>query len=116
MFAVIVCEKLCWPPFGWLDVFCLAIMGIWTAGRYAAQQHSLRVYNAMAEAWRGPMLRLVYLGMLSGMVAFDVVSRKPLSLVGDALFITWNSLACIYIRDREPKDFFEARRPVGEAA
>lgn len=120
MFSGIVAEHLCWPAMGHLgralDLVMLAVLGLWCAGRYVAQQYDRRLYNALVEAWRAPMLRVIYLGILIGSLVVDLASPNPLGLLGDVLFVAWNSLACIYIRDREPKDFFEARRPIGEAA
>ena len=110
IFACVVCEHLAFGRLTWGSFVGLALTGAFATQRYMAQQKDLRLFNMLGSAWRAPWLRLFYLGILFLCVASDISAFRAGGLVGDVFFVIWNCLACIHVRERDPKDFFQTRK------
>lgn len=103
-------------PMRWFHLLSLGFMGLFSGARYAAQQRDLRLLNAAALEFRAPWLRSVTLGILFGSVIADLTGGKLWLLLGDLSFAIWTYLACVCVRDREPKDLFQPRKLAGAGA
>lgn len=116
IFSAAVCEHLAYGRLGWGSFFSLALVGAVATTRYIAQQKSFRLLNAMALSWRMPWLRYFFNVCLTLCVFADVSKPSLGGFLSDLFFALWNYLACICVRDREPKDFFQFRKLAGVGA
>jgi hypothetical protein len=109
IFSAVVCSHVV-HGLDWGSFIGLAIMGAFSTQRYIAQQKDLRRLNLLALGWRTPWLRLFYLSILFACVVADIAKFRAGELVGDIFFALWNCLACVQVRDRDPKDLFQTRK------
>lgn len=109
--------------FGAIDNFCLgltffrfvmlALIGVWSAGRYLAQATDLRRLNRFARNFADTWFRVPITVVLAGSLTFEVCQLNWWRVTAHASFFCWLYLACIQVRDREPKDFLPSLKPVG---
>lgn len=89
----------------------LGIMGACCGVRYVAQGKNLRHFNDMQRQWRhffarGPVMVAIALFILQEVALLD-----GWQALGDVAFMSWCYLACVQVRDREPKNFLSFRKP-----
>jgi hypothetical protein len=106
MFAAYVGERFCWGRLGWFDFVLIAFTGTWLGLRYLAQSKDLRSLNAAQRAWRDFTIRPFFSAFVLGALAGDAFQLSAWHVASDAMFLTWNYLGCVQVREREPKEFF----------
>lgn len=115
IFTCVVFENICYG-LGRVAFIQLALMGVFSGYRYAAQQKDLRLPNSLALGWRTPWLRCFFYMVFALNVAISISEISIRSFCSDLFFLLWNCLACVQVRDREPKDFFASRKLAGAGA
>jgi hypothetical protein len=116
LFASYVADHFCWGPLGWLDFFFLAFFGWWAGIRYVAQSKDLRRLNDVQRAWRDFSPRLYFTLVMLPFVVGHAAQLEAWKLASDGFMFLWIYLACVQVREREPKEFFPSLKPVGAGA
>lgn len=111
LFILYVGDHFFWAALKWFDFIFLAWAGLWCSYLYVVQSKDLRRLNDDLRQWRDFAVR-PYLMILSfSIVMVDVLSLNAWHLASDICWLGWGYLACIQVRDREPKEFFPASIP-----
>jgi hypothetical protein len=113
IFAFAVLDKVCLARLDFFDFVLVGMMGIWTAGRYLAQANDLRLLNKLARDFSEIWLRIPAIVLIAGVFIYDVLQMNAWRVASHIFFFCWVYLACIQVRDREPKDFLPSLKPVG---
>lgn len=116
MFAAYVGDHVCWGPLHVGNFIFLALAGAWASRVYFVQSKDLRRLNDLQRGWRDFVMR-PYLTMFGfAMIVEQVLYLDVWRFASNVLMMVWTYLNCVQVREREPKDFFAIRKPVGAGA
>lgn len=96
----------------WVAIFCVGINFPWIFARYIAQDKKLyTAYNWGATEMRSSFLRIGFIYVFSPLMLMqEIVKHEMQSAFVSIMWMCVCFMMAVRIRDREPKEWFKARK------
>lgn len=113
MFAAYCGDHVFYGPLKLFNFFFLGVAGVWCAHRYLVQSKDLRWLNDLQRCWRDFALRRFLMIFSAVVLASDIIQANAWHFASNLMFLIFNYLGCVQIREREPKEFFASIKLAG---